>query len=79
MARYQVVQGNPWYIPATLHQGDITTDPVDLTGATARMCSYGAAGLMTSIGSTYRRKDGGAGTSFYVKESGTGNTGWVAK
>lgn len=31
------------------------------------------------IGSTYHRVDGGAGTSFYVKESGTGNTGWVAK
>jgi hypothetical protein len=25
------------------------------------------------------RSDGGAGTSFYVKESGTGNTGWVSK
>jgi hypothetical protein len=24
-------------------------------------------------------KYGGAGTSFYVKESGTGNNGWVAK
>jgi hypothetical protein len=31
------------------------------------------------IGSIYSRKDGGALTSFYVKESGTGNTGWVAK
>jgi hypothetical protein len=30
-------------------------------------------------GSTYRRFDGGAATCFYVKESGTGNTGWVAK
>jgi hypothetical protein len=31
------------------------------------------------VGSTYHRSDGGAGTSFYVKESGAGNTGWVAK
>jgi len=31
------------------------------------------------VGSFYSRTDGGAGTSFYVKESGTGNTGWVAK
>lgn len=30
-------------------------------------------------GSLFMRADGGAGTSFYVKESGTGNTGWVAK
>jgi len=31
------------------------------------------------IGSSFRRTDGGAGTSFYIKESGTGSTGWVAK
>jgi len=31
------------------------------------------------IGSLYLRTDGGAGTSHYVKESGSGNTGWVAK
>lgn len=30
------------------------------------------------IGSIYLRRDGGASTAFYVKESGTGNTGWVA-
>jgi hypothetical protein len=30
-------------------------------------------------GSLYLRKDGSAGTCLYVKESGTGNTGWVAK
>lgn len=32
-----------------------------------------------AIGSTFRRTDGGAATSFYVKESGTGDTGWVGK
>ena len=31
------------------------------------------------IGSLYSRLDGGASTTLYVKESGTGNTGWVAK
>jgi len=31
------------------------------------------------VGSLYTRTDGGAGTTLYVKESGTGNTGWVAK
>lgn len=31
------------------------------------------------VGAIYHRTDGGAGTSLYVKESGTGNTGWVAK
>lgn len=37
-------------------------------------------GVVTApVGSTYHRMDGGAGTCLYVKESGTGNTGWVAK
>jgi hypothetical protein len=31
------------------------------------------------VGSLYLRQDGGANTTLYVKESGTGNTGWVAK
>ena len=31
------------------------------------------------VGSMYLRTDGGAGTTLYVKESGTGNTGWAAK
>lgn len=35
--------------------------------------------ITASVGSTYRRTDGGANTSFYVKETGSGNTGWVAK
>jgi hypothetical protein len=36
-------------------------------------------GVVTAgIGSMYMRLDGGANTSVYRKESGTGNTGWVA-
>ena len=31
------------------------------------------------VGTLYLRTDGGASTTFYVKESGTGDTGWVAK
>jgi hypothetical protein len=31
------------------------------------------------VGCIYLRNDGGAGSTLYVKESGTGNTGWVAK
>jgi hypothetical protein len=37
-------------------------------------------GVVTAVrGSLYLRTDGGAATSLYVKESGTGNTGWAAK
>lgn len=35
--------------------------------------------ITAGIGSIYQRTDGGAATSMYVKESGVGNTGWVAK
>lgn len=35
--------------------------------------------LPASVGSLYLRSNGGANTTLYVKESGTGNTGWVAK
>lgn len=31
------------------------------------------------VGSLFTRTDGGANTTLYVKESGSGNTGWVAK
>jgi hypothetical protein len=35
--------------------------------------------VTAAVGSLYTRTDGGAGTTLYVKESGAGNTGWVAK
>lgn len=45
-----------------------------------RIGSGSPEGVVTApIGAIYHNTTGGAGTSFYVKESGTGNTGWVAK
>ncbi len=35
--------------------------------------------ISAPVGSIRLRTDGGAGTTLYVKESGTGNTGWIAK
>lgn len=35
--------------------------------------------LSAPVGTLYSRLDGGTLTTLYVKESGTGNTGWVAK
>lgn len=38
------------------------------------------AGVVAApVGRLYTREDGGANTTLYVKESGTGTTGWVAK
>lgn len=31
------------------------------------------------VGTLYLRQDGGASTTLYIKESGSGNTGWIAK
>ena len=37
-------------------------------------------GVVTAtVGSLFARTNGGTGTTLYVKETGTGNTGWVAK
>jgi hypothetical protein len=37
-------------------------------------------GVVTApVGTLYSRLDGGTNTTLYVKETGTGNTGWVAK
>ncbi|PYJ70249.1 MAG: hypothetical protein DME75_09605 [Verrucomicrobia bacterium] len=51
-----------------------------LTSKYEKWGSGSPEGVVTADkGSVYHRTDGGAGTSFYVKESGTGNTGWVGK
>jgi hypothetical protein len=52
-----------------------------LTESVKRLAGTGSPeGVHTApVGSFFQRTDGGAGTSFYVKEVGAGNTGWVAK
>lgn len=44
------------------------------------LASGSPEGVVTArVGSECRRLDGGTGTTIYIKESGTGNTGWVGK
>jgi hypothetical protein len=67
-----------------LQVGGVSQFRVSRTGATQslyeRFGSGSPEGVVTApVGARYSRTDGGAGTSFYVKESGTGNTGWIAK
>lgn len=53
---------------------------VNTSGPTWTSGSGTPEGSVTApVGSLYSRTDGGTGTTLYVKESGTGNTGWVAK
>lgn len=51
------------------------------TGSVRDLAGVGSPeGSRTAVvGSTYRRENGVPGACFYVKESGVGNTGWVAK
>lgn len=50
-------------------------DSTDVTSGTGS-----PEGVVTApIGTLYRNRNGGANTTLYVKQSGTGNVGWVAK
>jgi len=52
-------------------------------GSDVIFIKYGAdtpeASVTANIGSLYLRTNGSTGTTLYIKESGTGNTGWVAQ
>ena len=54
---------------------------VNLTGGITWSVGAGSpeAFITAPVGSLYSRSDGGASTTLYVKQCGTGNTGWVAK
>lgn len=56
-------------------------DHADFVNAVKRVTGTATPeGAVTAgVGSIFQRRNGGASTSLYVKESGTGNTGWVAK
>lgn len=53
----------------------LTSDTVKVLWGTGTPEGVVAAG----VGSLFLRTDGGAGTTLYIKETGTGTTGWVAK
>ncbi len=67
--------------------GDFLVSPggsyfLDVSGNNAFITSGSGTpeGVVTgSVGCVFMRLDGGASTTLYVKESGVGNTGWVAK
>lgn len=61
--------------PGTLVLGSTATTNVSWRSGTGSPEGV----VIAAIGSLYSRTDGNSGSSFYVKESGTGSTGWVAK
>ena len=68
----EALTGSPNIIVSSVQLG--------LSGPTWTTGSGTPEGAVTApVGSLYTRTDGGASTTLYVKESGTGNTGWSAK
>ena len=76
-SEFQIVKAD------TTAADNVAAGDADLTFIEDRYRRKGAGtpeGVVTApIGAVYHNTTGGAGTSFYVKESGTGNTGWVGK
>lgn len=65
-------------LPSTV---DIAGSTIQMNGTTSPHIRQGTGspeGVVTArVGSLFLRSDGGAGTCLYVKETGTGNTGWA--
>jgi hypothetical protein len=55
----------------------ITRGAANINGVTIFTGSGTPEGVVTAnVGSMFLRLNGGSGSTLYVKESGTGNTGW---
>ena len=80
------VYGRNIFMSRTHHDDDIrfiaagdTIQWID-SGIIWRTGTVNPEGVITApVGSMFTNSNGGTGTTFYVKETGTGNTGWVAK
>jgi hypothetical protein len=58
---------------------NFTSGLIKLNGLDVRRGTGSPEGAVNgAVGAIYLRTDGGAGTTIYTKESGTGNTGWAA-
>jgi hypothetical protein len=62
-------------------QNSDATENFQQLAATAPLTGNGSPETVIAapVGTLYLRKDGGAATVLYVKESGTAAVGWVAK
>lgn len=83
----------PTYINLETNFVDNGSDTLMLRGVSAKTLAYLSLGgvghyrgagspegaVAAKVGSLYQRTDGGAGTTLYVKEAGSGATGWAGK
>jgi len=72
-----------WGMYSAVTKDSVFVGPIRSGSGTGPKWSSGTGSPETvvtaPVGSLYSRTDGGAATSLYVKETGTGATGWVAK
>jgi hypothetical protein len=75
---YGTTAGNKY--ASIKHDGTNMTIKDSNSGVVWRTGAGTPEGAVTApVGSLYTRTDGGASSTLYVKESGTSNTGWIAK
>jgi hypothetical protein len=74
--KYRYYTGGAWTCPVAM-----TRTGIVLNNLTSILTGAGSPEgvVVAQPGSLYTNSSGGAGVSLYVKETGTGNTGWVAK
>ena len=77
MGDHVTARGNPSFRLSNALGSDVLNYSVDLYEAWGVNTPEGA--VTAGVGSIYHRTNGGASTSIYIKETGTGNTGWVGK
>ena len=59
---------------------DLIVGRLDAMEGHVRSGAGSPEGAVTApVGTLYLRTNGGANTTLYIKESGSGNSGWVAK
>lgn len=75
-----VAAGDPHPQYLTAAEGNAAYQPLAAVLSMLHTGTGSPEGVLTApVPHLYLRSDGGASTTLYVKESGSGNTGWVAK
>jgi hypothetical protein len=90
LADYIVPSGTGGVMLTTQNAGDLVLSPggaghlrlataTEVTGATSSIGRGSPAGVVSAPpGSDFRNLNGGAGQTYWIKQTGTGSTGWIA-
>ena len=82
---YNLIEGNDCYLSSRFSSDLVLTDTTTISRNNRNIQNHPhfssgtntpEAAVTAPIGSLFQRTNGSNGTSLYVKESGTGNTGW---